>query len=82
VFENSDMWTCRRHLSKHFGSDAKHLKSKNTRLPEVMGLCFHSATILSILARTNTSIWKKTPKWKEKLPETFDRGEYDMTWKL
>ncbi len=68
-----------------FGSDAKHLKSKNTSLPEVMGLCFHSATILSILARTNTSIRTKTPKWKENLPETFDRGEeeaqvFDEFW--
>ncbi len=44
------------HLSKHFGSDVEHLKSKNTCLPEEMGICLHSGTILSILAETNTSI--------------------------
>ncbi len=56
MFENSDMRTCRRHLSNHFGSDAaEHLKSKNTGLPEEMGICLHSGAILSILAHTNTS---------------------------
>ncbi len=39
-----------------------------------MGLCFHSATILSLLVLT-LQYAQKTPKWKENLPETFDRGE-------
>ncbi len=53
------MQTCQRHLSKLFVSDAEHLKSKNTCLPEEMETCLHSATILSILAHTNTLIWAK-----------------------
>ncbi len=60
------MRTCRRHRSKHFGTDAEHLKSKTTRLFEGMEIYLHSANILSILAHTSTSIGTKFPKMERK----------------
>ena len=66
IFENGQIWTCWRHLSKQFCPGAEHLKVKKRVYLREMGIHLHSTAIIYILAHVSTSRWMKSCEIKQK----------------
>ena len=66
IFENEQIWTCWRHLSKQFCPGAEHLKVKKRVYLREMGIHLHSTANIYILAQVSTSRWMKSREIKQK----------------